>query len=350
MPEYIIEIFPWFSLVLGLILGSFYNVCIHRYLVGEKVNDPPRSHCPKCGHKLSWHENLPLISYAILKGRCKSCNKPISARYPLVEAISGVLATALAFWGMGLAMLLYTHRCRVYDAVALWGRLTPPRPALMGELLYVGLPIGVALFVEVTLFTLIALLVANLGEVTVAAHQVALNLTSFVFMLPLSLGMALTVRVSHALGTDQAGTASFVAWNGVLVSLLAAACNALVLGLWAAPVIGLYTHDPQVQQLAVSLITLAILFQISDALQLSMAGALRGYKDTRVLMGITLLAYWGVGLAGGHLLATRGLGTLIPPLGVHGYWLGLICGLTVAALLLGMRLQWLSHRRQGDWV
>lgn len=108
MPEYIIEIFPWFSLVLGLILGSFYNVCIHRYLVGEKVNDPPRSHCPKCGHKLSWHENLPLISYAILKGRCKSCNKPISARYPLVEAISGVLATALAFkYGPSVEWLVY---------------------------------------------------------------------------------------------------------------------------------------------------------------------------------------------------------------------------------------------------
>ncbi|MCG5536287.1 MATE family efflux transporter [Ectothiorhodospira mobilis] len=268
------------------------------------------------------------------------------AGLPALGATGCGLATALAFWGMGLAMLLYTRRCRVYDTIALWTRLTPPRPALLGELLYVGVPIGVAIFVEVTLFTLIALLVANLGEVTVAAHQVALNLTSFVFMLPLSLGMALTVRVSHALGTEQPGTARFVAWNGVLVSLLAAACNALVLTMWAAPVIGLYTHDPQVQQLAVSLITLAILFQISDALQLSMAGALRGYKDTRVLMGITLLAYWGVGLVGGHRLATRGLGSLLPPLGVHGYWLGLICGLTVAALLLGVRLQRLSHRWQ----
>ncbi|MFP4160618.1 MAG: MATE family efflux transporter [Ectothiorhodospira sp.] len=264
---------------------------------------------------------------------------------PALGAVGCGIATALAFWSMGLAMFLYTHRCRVYDAVALWTRLTPLHPARAGELLYVGVPIGVAIFVEVTLFTLIALLVAGLGEVTVAAHQVALNLTSFVFMLPLALGMALTVRVSHALGTAHAGTARFVAWNGVAVSLLAAAFNALVLWLWAAPVIGLYTHEEQVRQLAVSLITLAILFQISDALQLNMAGALRGYKDTRVLMVITLLAYWGVGLAGGHLLATRGLDGLLPPLGVHGYWLGLICGLTVAAILLGLRLQWLSRAR-----
>lgn len=108
MPEYFMDIFPWFSLVLGLILGSFYNVCIHRYLVGEKVNDPPRSHCPKCGHSLSWRENLPLISYVFLRGRCKSCEERISPRYPLVEAVSGLLALALAFkYGPGVEWLVY---------------------------------------------------------------------------------------------------------------------------------------------------------------------------------------------------------------------------------------------------
>ncbi|MCG5500834.1 MATE family efflux transporter [Ectothiorhodospira lacustris] len=264
------------------------------------------------------------------------------ADLPALGALGCGIATALSFWTMGLAMLIYTRRSPIYTPVALWSRLTPPRPALIGELLFVGLPIGVAIFVEVTLFTVIALLVASLGEITVAAHQVALNITSFIFVLPLALGMALTVRVSHTLGAGRKRQARFVAWNGVVISLLTALINGVFLLLLGETVIGFYTHDVQVRALALSLIFLAVLFQLSDALQLNMAGALRGYKDTRVLMLITLLSYWAVGLAAGHGLATRGLGE-ISPLGVHGYWIGLIMGLTVAALLLGLRLRAVSR-------
>lgn len=108
MPKFVLMIFPWFSLALGLIMGSFYNVCVHRYLTGQKVNDPKRSHCPKCGHQLSWWENLPLLSYVILRGRCHACGESISIRYPLVEALSGALALALAFrYGPSPEWLVY---------------------------------------------------------------------------------------------------------------------------------------------------------------------------------------------------------------------------------------------------
>lgn len=108
MSEQVFTVFPWFSLVLGLILGSFYNVCIHRYLTGQKINDPKRSHCPKCGHKLSWRENLPILSYVILRGRCRACGERISLRYPLVEALSGGLALALAYrYGPSAEWIVY---------------------------------------------------------------------------------------------------------------------------------------------------------------------------------------------------------------------------------------------------
>ena len=100
----------------------------------------------------------------------------------------------------------------------------------------------------------------------------------------------------------------------------------------------LYTHDIAVQRLALSLVLLAMLYQVSDSLQINLAGALRGYKDTRVIMLITLFSYWAIGLGGGHWLGTRGLPGWVEPLGVHGYWIGLIAGLTAAALLLGARL------------
>ncbi|MGM0702505.1 MAG: MATE family efflux transporter [Pseudomonadota bacterium] len=258
---------------------------------------------------------------------------------PALGALGCGLATALSFWVMGLAMVAYTHRSSAYGDVALWHAPTLPQRKLIGELLYVGVPIGVAIFVEVTLFTLIALFIASLGEVTVAAHQVALNYTSILFMLPLSLSMALTVRVGNTLGQRRPGHARLVAWNGIVLCLLVAVFNSTLLWLTAEPVIALYTHDVAVQRLTLSLVVLAMIFQVSDSLQVNLAGALRGYKDTRVVMVITLIAYWLVGLGGGHWLGEHGVADLIDPMGVHGYWVGLIAGLTAAALLLGERLR-----------
>ncbi|MFC4973411.1 MATE family efflux transporter [Halomonas beimenensis] len=261
------------------------------------------------------------------------------ASLPALGAVGCGIATALSMWVMSLAMVLYTRRSRAYGNIELWRSPTPPRWRLIGELLYVGVPIGVAIFVEVTLFTLIALFIASLGEITVAAHQVALNYTSLLFMLPLSLGMALTVRVGNTLGQGRLDRARLVAWNGILVAVAVALLNCLLLWITAEPVIGLYTHNPEVTRITLSLVGLAMLYQVSDSLQVNLAGALRGYKDTRVIMLITLLAYWLVGLGGGHWLGDHGLFGWTPPLGVYGYWIGLVAGLTVAALLLGERLR-----------
>lgn len=98
---------PLASLILGLVLGSFYNVCIHRYLTGQSIV-LPSSHCPHCGHRLAWWENIPLFSYILLWGRCRSCKGTISLRYPLVEAVSGLWALLLAIhFGVSWAWLVY---------------------------------------------------------------------------------------------------------------------------------------------------------------------------------------------------------------------------------------------------
>lgn len=262
---------------------------------------------------------------------------------PALGAFGCGIATALSLWIMCLAMALYTRRARVYREVSLWHLPSLPRLKVIGELLYVGLPIGVAIFVEVTLFTVIALLIASLGEITVAAHQIALNYTSILFMLPLSLSMALTVRVGNTLGQQRPGHARQVAAFGIASSVLVAMLNCALLWFTAESVIGLYTLDAAVQRLALSLVLLAMIFQLSDSLQVNLAGALRGYRDTRIIMLITLASYWLVGLAGGHWLGTRGLFGVIEPMGVHGYWIGLIGGLTVATVLLGERLRRISR-------
>jgi leader peptidase (prepilin peptidase)/N-methyltransferase len=98
---------PALSGILGLLLGSFYNVCIHRYLHSESIIRPA-SHCPQCGHTLSWWENIPLISFVLLKARCRFCKTAISWQYPLVEGISGTWAFLLALqYGLGWSWLVF---------------------------------------------------------------------------------------------------------------------------------------------------------------------------------------------------------------------------------------------------
>lgn len=207
------------------------------------------------------------------------------------------------------------------------------------QLMVIGLPIGIAIFFEVSLFTVIALLITDLGPEVVAAHQVALNVSSLTFMLPLSLGMALTVRVSRHLGRQQADKAQASAWLGIRLNLLLAVLNASLLIVMSAWLSRWYSPDPSVQTLATYLLYFAAAFQLSDAVQIAAAGALRGYHDTRAVMVLTFISYWLVGLCSGYWLAFGAL-----QLGVAGFWIGLIIGLSIAALMLGLRLRVMANK------
>jgi leader peptidase (prepilin peptidase)/N-methyltransferase len=105
--EQLQPVFPFLALILGLCLGSFYNVCVHRYITNQSIIRPA-SHCPACGHKLAWWENLPLLSFLLLRGRCRACRQRISLRYPALEASSGLWAFALALkFGSSWIWLFY---------------------------------------------------------------------------------------------------------------------------------------------------------------------------------------------------------------------------------------------------
>lgn len=128
--------FPGLAFVIGLCLGSFYNVCIHRTISGESVSNPPRSKCPKCGHFLSWWENIPLVSYMLLLGKCRECRERISPRYPLVEALNGVIALGLAIkFGPGPQWAAYMLFCGLFIVISFIDMETftlPLRPMLVG--------------------------------------------------------------------------------------------------------------------------------------------------------------------------------------------------------------------------
>ncbi|WP_114416515.1 MATE family efflux transporter [Marinospirillum perlucidum] len=264
------------------------------------------------------------------------------AGFPQLGAVGCGYATALSFWFMALMISLYVHWQPRYRAFQVFSRWQMPDLNQIGQLLWLGLPIGLAIFVEASLFTTIALFIGGLGEVVVAGHQIAFNFTTLLFMVPLSLGMALTVKVGHLLGAQKGEAAREAAWKGMQLAALIALISAGFMAVSAPWVVQLYTPNFQVQELATSLILLAVFYQISDALQVNAAGALRGYKDTRIVMLITLLAYWIIGLGGGWWLAFGD--NPWGPQGVRGFWYGLILGLSFAAALLLWRLDSTSRR------
>jgi MATE family multidrug resistance protein len=216
---------------------------------------------------------------------------------------------------------------------------------VLRELLGNGLPIGVTVAMEGSLFIVTALLIGRLGAVPVAAHQIAINVASLCFMVPLGLAEATTVRVGHALGRGDPLGVRRAARAGYALVLATQATSALVLLTGRHAIVALYTGDAAVAALAASLLLYAAAFQFPDGIQVLSAGALRGLRDTRVPMWLAAIAYWGIGMPLG-----AGLGLYLG-WGPRGMWIGLIAGLTVAALLLGRRFQRSSGRVQhaGAW-
>lgn len=246
------------------------------------------------------------------------------------------IASAIMLWMQALAFAVYLWRARRFADLELFARFEPPHWSSIRALLVVGLPIGVTVAMESGLFVATALLIGRLGEVPAAAHQIAVNVASLCFMIPLALAEATTVRVGHALGRGDGSGVRRAALAGYLFVLGTQLLSATTLLLGNELIVGFYTADAAVASLAAALLLYAAAFQFPDGIQVMSAGALRGLKDTRVPMLLAAFAYWGIGMPLGAVLGL-GVGGLSPALGPRGMWIGLIAGLTVAAVLLGVR-------------
>lgn len=262
---------------------------------------------------------------------------------PAMGGVGCGWATAIVMWVILLGMTGWVRRATIYKASEVLSHFEWPQWAVIKRLINIGLPIGIAVFAESSIFAVIALLIGSLGSNVVAGHQIALNFSSLVFMIPFSLGMAVTVRVGQALGRNAPREARFTAGVGMATALAYACFSASLMMLLREHIATIYTADPVVIKMAASLIVFSALFQFSDAIQVTAAGALRGYQDTRVTMILTLFAYWGIGLPVGYALGLTDL--LGPASGPSGLWQGLIVGLTSAALMLSIRLTRSARRR-----
>ncbi|MBW5832201.1 MATE family efflux transporter [Yersinia enterocolitica] len=261
---------------------------------------------------------------------------------PALGGVGCGVATGTVYWVMFLMMRWYVTRARSQQDIKLEKGFAAPDWQVMKRLGGLGLPVALALFFEVTLFAVVALLVSPLGIVAVAGHQIALNFSSLMFMLPMSLSVAATIRVGFRLGQGSVEDARVAAYTSIAVGLMLACVTAIFTVVFREHIALLYNKTPEVVVMASHLMLLAALYQLSDAIQVIGSGVLRGYKDTRSIFFITFTAYWLLGLPSGYLLGLTDY--LVPAMGPSGFWIGFVIGLTSAAILMALRIRWLQKQ------
>ena len=263
--------------------------------------------------------------------------------FPRLELVGLGLASGLSFWLMFIALLLYIRRNQTLRAYPFWCQLHRLRPQLLGQLVVIGFSIAVTIAVEYGLFTVVTFLMGILDTETLAAHQTVYQTVFLLFMVPLGMSYAVTVRVGQWLGQrDRLGTRQ-AGYVSVVAAAIFMALTAIALLVFRRQVIGIYLdiNDPAavgVINLAIPMLIIAALAQFLDGVQRVAMGALYGLQDIRTPMILSVVTFWGIGLTSGYLLGfSMGLGGI-------GLWIGQSIGVACAGLIFLWRFHHLTSK------
>jgi len=258
--------------------------------------------------------------------------------FPRLGGVGAGYASAITYWCILLISLLVVGRVYPFVEYGLLAKFYRISLSAWKELLKLGLPIGFSIFFEVSIFAAVTLFMSEYSTITIAAHQAALNFASFIYMVPLSIAMALTILVGFEVGASRFKDARQYSYLGIGIALILALLFAVGLLLFNEQVAGFYTTDEAVLRLTQQFLMYSILFLISDAVAAPIQGVLRGYKDVTTTFIVSLISYWAIGLPLGYVLAQ------FTSLAAFGYWIGLITGLAAGAIFLFGRLLRLQKR------
>ena len=250
------------------------------------------------------------------------------------------VASAIVFWAE-LLMMLYVVRLPFFQQTGLAEKFSLPSLNGLKEIFTIGLPIATTAFVGMMVYSIISFLIAGMGVHEFAAHSIAGNLNWLTYVIPMSLGSAVSIRVGFALGALDAEAVRHVIRTTLIITIIYALVMTLVLLVSRHLLVSLYTRDPAVLGIAATLMLFVAFYQLFDDLQATISGTLRGFKDTLVPMIISLVSYWFISLPLGYLLAE---GLVFRPLGLYGYWAAMTFGLLLTATCVGIRL-WMTSRR-----
>lgn len=261
--------------------------------------------------------------------------------FPRMELAGLGLASGLSFWFMFIALFLYVCRNQTLREYTFWREVHRIRPQILGQLMIVGTSIAVTIAVEYGLFTAVTFMMGNLGTETLAAHQTVYQTVFLLFMVPLGMSYAATARVGQWMGQrDRQGTR--LAGNiGIASAAGFMALTGISLIVFRHAIISIYldVNDPaaaNVIQLAVPMLMVAALAQLLDGIQRVAMGSLYGLQDTRAPMILSIMTFWGVGLASGYVLG------FLLGFGGIGLWIGQSIGVAVAGVIFLQRFRSLT--------
>ncbi|HEY1103486.1 MAG TPA: MATE family efflux transporter [Burkholderiaceae bacterium] len=276
-----------------------------------------------------------------------ACKIPLSiwfafggAGLPAQGVVGCALATLVVHCGMVLVALWMLRTRPIYQPYALWRWPEAPDWRQIGAFARIGIPGGLAIVVEVTSFTLMALFIARLGAVASAGHQIAASLASVLYMVPLSVGIATSARVSYWIGAgDPVQVRSAIQAGFVLVACTAITFSA-ILFIASDAIAGLYTRTPDVAQMAATLLRWVALYHLADAVQALCVFVLRCYRVTVAPLAIYCVLLWGLGLAGGYLLVYHGVGSLPAMADPAAFWMASSVALVLTAVAFVLLLRY----------
>lgn len=242
------------------------------------------------------------------------------------------MATAVCMLAQLGAVWLLLQRDPFYERFHIGDRLSPPHRASLLALVRLGVPMGGSIMIEVTGFTFMAFFISRLGATPVAGHQIAVNLVSLMFMMPLAIANAASTLVAQRIGAGDEADAHRIGWHGVEIGVAIAAAMGSFVYLFREGILGLYSGDAVIVAAAMPLLAWVAVFHIADAAQAVAGFVLRAYRIAVVPLVIYALAIWGVGLAGGYAVGFNLTGLTPPALqGAVGMWFAATSGLVVAA-------------------
>lgn len=260
--------------------------------------------------------------------------------FPELGGAGAGYASGITYWiVLSIAALIAWQRkpFQSYQLFKGWQRVSFAKCL---EIIKIGVPIGLSIFVEISIFSVVTLLMSGYTTETISAHQIALNFTSLLYMIPLSISMGATILVGQAVGARKMKTAKQYSFLAVGLAVLFSFISIVILLVFRQPIASLYTTDQTIIELAVHFFVFAAFFQLSDAIQAPIQGSLRGYKDVNMTFIMAIISFWGIGLPVGYFTA------MYTELGPFGYWVGLIVGLTIGAITLSLRLRVIQKRHE----
>ncbi len=350
----------WLALgcaVLGCALLAFPAPFLALSKAGPEVADKVR------GYLLALAVALPAsLLFSVYRGFNNAVSRPkavmalqiggLALGIPALGVVGCGIATALAMWAQTLAAAVLLARDPFYRRFDLLAPdVRKPHGPSIRALLRLGVPMGLGIGVEVTGFAFMAIFISRLGATPVAGHQIAANLVSLLFMLPLALGNASSTLVAQRIGAGDMADARRLCWHGLQFSTGLAALVGVAVFLGREQVLQLYTGNPAVVAAALPLLAWVALFHTVDAVQAVTAFVLRAWRIATLPTLIYVLALWGVGLGGGNLLAFD-TGGAVPPAwqGARGFWIASTAGLALSAVGLVALLAWVLKQRAAEAV